>query len=105
GSSSRTSPTCATCRGRRCRAAGMANQAAAAHQRSVTTMGKTIAEALREEGELRTSQEMLRLLLEGRFGPLPPELAPRIAATTDRARLKAAVQQVLRLNRLNELQL
>jgi hypothetical protein len=98
-------------------AAGVASQSAAAHQGRLNIMGQTIAEALREEGmqqgmqqgmqegELRSSRRTLRYLLEDRFGPLPVELAQRIAATTDLTRLETATRQVLRLNALDELQL
>ncbi len=66
-------------------------------------MGQTIAEALREEGELRNSRRTLQMLLEEKFGSLPAELAQRIAMTTDAARLEACLRQVIHVRQLDEL--
>jgi hypothetical protein len=57
------------------------------------------------EGEVKALQRTLRVLLEERFGPLSEELLGRIAGMTEPARLDTAIRQVLRLNRLEELQL
>jgi hypothetical protein len=57
------------------------------------------------KGELRTQRENLRLLLEHRFGPLPPALVQRLETSTDLERLRAAFRQALNLPRLEDLQL
>jgi hypothetical protein len=50
-------------------------------------------------------REDLRVLLEDRFGSVPKELVQRIEATDDLARLQAAIRQVSRLEKLEDLQL
>ena len=59
----------------------------------------------RVEGQLEVRRDDLVALLEKRFGSLPQELLERIQALSDEARLKAALQQVLDLHSLDELQL
>jgi hypothetical protein len=83
----------------------------------IQAMTKTIAEAWMEEGmakglaegraegELQASRRLLRILLEDGFGSLPEAVVQRIEATTDLQRLQAAVRQVRRLRRLEDLQL
>jgi hypothetical protein len=57
------------------------------------------------KGELRNQRENLRLLLEHRFGPLPPAVLQRLEAATELERLRAAFRQALDLQRLEDLQL
>lgn len=87
----------------------LAAQAAAAPQREIQTMKETMAEWLhakgRTEGALLTSREILRDLLESRFGPLPEDLRRRIDTATDLERLKACLHQVHALTSLDELPL
>jgi hypothetical protein len=62
-----------------------------------------------ERGELRGAlsgyRNSLRLVLEGRFGPLPETWAKRIEAVADLPRLQAALAQAGKINNLDELQL
>ena len=67
-------------------------------------MNQGKAEGLKE-GRLEALREVLRVHLEDRFGPVPEELARRIAATTDVERLRAAVRQVVHIQQRDELQL
>ncbi len=87
----------------------VAAQAEASQQQEVQTMTQTIAEWLHEkgraEGALITSREMLRNLLERRFGSLPEDLRQRIETATDLDRLKACIYQVYDLTSLDELPL
>jgi hypothetical protein len=59
----------------------------------------------RIEGQLEARRDDLVALLEKRFGPLPKELLQRIQAQADAALLKAALQQVLDIDSLDELRL
>ena len=71
------------------------------------TVRKTWAEEMMEageaRGELRNCRENLCLLLEDRFGPLPPALLARIGAVEDLERLRAALRQTVRLSSLDDL--
>ena len=49
---------------------------------------QTIAEALREEGELRGRQQMLLFLLRERFRPLPAGVEQIVETTQELARLE-----------------
>jgi hypothetical protein len=72
-------------------------------------MGQTIAEALIEEGiekgQLLASRDTLKRLLSQRFGALPEPLVQRIEGVFDLSRLNDALDQVLRINSLDELKL
>jgi hypothetical protein len=61
-------------------------------------MGQTIAEALIDEGlnkgRLLTLKELLRRLLEKRFGPVPESILQQIDQATDPERLQSAVLEV-----------
>jgi predicted transposase YdaD len=59
----------------------------------------------RVEGQLEARRDDLVALLEKRFGSLPKELLQRIQGLSDVARLRAALQQVLDIDSLDELQL
>jgi hypothetical protein len=56
-------------------------------------------------GALRNCRKLLRLQLQDRFGKLPDPLVQRIEASEDLERLQAAVLQVPRLERLEDLKL
>ena len=80
-------------------------------------MAQTIAESLieegvakgrvegRVEGQLLANRETLRRLLTQRFAPLPEPIVQRIEAASDLERLQAALDQVLQLKSLDELDL
>jgi hypothetical protein len=75
----------------------------------VRAMSQTIADALREEGKiegaLQFAQETLIGVLREKFGRVPKALQRQIKVTTDIARLKAGVYQVVRVNSLDDFQL
>jgi hypothetical protein len=87
----------------------VASQADVARQQEVRIMGQTIADALIEEGldkgRLLTLKELLRQLLEDRFGSLPANLLQQIDQATDPERLRAAALQVRHLHTPDELRL
>ena len=60
---------------------------------------------LDEENELVKIRAMLRRLLTMRCGPLPDSLVRRIEATTILVQLRAAVEQSLQIQTLDELRL
>ena len=82
-------------------------------QKEVTLMGQTIAEEIweegrlkgRTEGEVNASRRLLRQLLIKRFGALPEAVTQRIDACTDLNQLSAAAEQVLSLDKLEDLRL
>lgn len=51
-------------------------------------MGKTAAEAQREEGALAGQRRMLLRILQARFGDLPAEVRDVIEITTDQEQLE-----------------
>jgi hypothetical protein len=57
----------------------------------------------RTEGRLLQVRETLVLMLEDKFGSVPPHVRERIGAIEDVARLQQAVRQVYRVNTLEEL--
>jgi hypothetical protein len=61
--------------------------------------------ALLEEVRLETRRDDLLAMLEDRFGPLPEEVVRRVQATTDLAKLKAALRGVPSLESLDKLPL
>ena len=73
-------------------------------QQVLEWMAEGKAEGL-AEGQLREARTLLRDLLTDRFAPLPEALSQRIEAATDLLRLRAAARQVLRLGRLDDLDL
>jgi hypothetical protein len=97
------------------RAAGQAALVDATRQREVVDMGQTIAEAIWEEsrlkgrsegesqGGLRAARRMLRQLLTTRFGTVPDEVVQRIETCTDLDHLMAAAQQILSLDKPEDL--
>lgn len=62
-------------------------------------------QAILSEGSVHARQEDLLALLQERFAAVPPELEARIRATTDLARLQAAIRQVLHIKSPAELSL
>jgi hypothetical protein len=76
----------------------------------ITRMSETIWKSRDEEvweeaqatERLRNSREILCLLLEERFGPLPEALVRQIEAVDDLERLRAGLKRVLRVTTLEE---
>jgi len=56
-------------------------------------------------GQVREAHNMLRLLLEERFGSLPEALVTRIEQTENLDQLRAAARLVFRLTALEDLHL
>jgi hypothetical protein len=84
-----------------------ASQLHVPNRQEVKIMGQTIAEALREEGReearLLTVREMLRTVLENRFGGLPETLTQRIETITDLQQLKSWVAKAVQATSLDEI--
>ena len=53
-------------------------------------------------GELRAARNLLVLLLQDRFGPIPEALAQQIEATEDLTRLQNCVLQATKVKNLSE---
>jgi len=70
-------------------------------------MGKTIAQALIEEGKaqalLPTRQEDLLIILEARFAPLPGGVQEQVQKIDDPERLMALIRRSARADTLTEL--
>jgi putative YhgA-like transposase len=89
------------------------SQANQARQKEVGDMAQTIAESLVEEGlekgkvigQLATYRQVLRDVLEVRFGSLPPPLSEQIDAIADIARLRDLNKQAARIDRLEDFKL
>jgi hypothetical protein len=58
-----------------------------------------------DEDDLEKWRATLRRLLAARFGPLMESLSRRIKAASDLTRLRAAVDQALQMQRLDDLNL
>jgi hypothetical protein len=90
-----------------------ASQTNVARQREVQAMSQTIAQSLRAEGkaegkaegQLQEARRILQDLLTQKFRKLPEALLARIDETSDVERLHIAIQGVLRMETLDELQL
>jgi hypothetical protein len=83
-----------------------------ARQHEVKTMSLTMAQEVMAKGEargeargVRAVRDILRGLIEDRFGELPAALAQRIETIEDLERLKACCLQVYRIQTLDELHL
>ena len=74
-------------------------------QRRVEVMEQTIVESYIEEGRLLANRETLLRQLTLRFGPLPETVLQRIEAASDLVRLRVALDQVIQMKRLEELNL
>jgi predicted transposase YdaD len=84
-------------------------------QEEIEEMGKTIAQALIEEGEargevrgkaqgsLQTRQEILLALLEEKFGTLSAQIHEQVQAIRDSERLSALIRRILTANTLSDL--
>jgi hypothetical protein len=59
----------------------------------------------KREERVETLRRTLRRLLERQFAPVPPVLLDRIQATSDLDRLDKAIDQVMNLDRLEDLTL
>jgi hypothetical protein len=59
----------------------------------------------RAEGALQNCREVLWVLLEDRFGPLPNALAHRIERTQNQEQFMSCIRQVRNLNSLDDLQM
>jgi hypothetical protein len=66
---------------------------------------QAILEEGREEGLVRAHREDVLALLQERFGTVPPEVEARVRAASDPIRLQAALRQVLRITRPDEITL
>jgi hypothetical protein len=56
-------------------------------------------------GQIQEARNTLQRLLVKRFGPLPETVVQRIQAVEDRQRLRSAVERVLQMTSLAELEL
>jgi hypothetical protein len=59
----------------------------------------------RHEGRVAAHQDSLQILLRERFGTVPPEVEAKVLATTDVAKLEAALLRVLHISAPDELPL
>jgi hypothetical protein len=89
-------------------AAAVTSQKNVVRQHEVITMSQTMAQEVMAKGEargVRAVRDILRGLIEDRFGELPATLAQRIETIEDLERLKICTRQVSRVQTLDELQL
>lgn len=73
------------------------------HRQEVTRMGKTIADALREEGVLKSRRETLLRLIHQRFKEPPANLIATIEACAEVAQLDAWTDKILTARKLVDL--
>jgi hypothetical protein len=73
-----------------------------AHRGEIATMRKTIADELKEEGEIRGLRRILLLQLRDRFGEVPAETQALIETTSDTERLEDWARQLLHARTLKE---
>ena len=75
------------------------------HQRreEVNKMGRTAAQALMEEGALRTRQEDLLKFTQARFGRVPSAVEQKIVQIQDMDKLSTLIERVARANNINEI--
>jgi hypothetical protein len=59
----------------------------------------------RDEGRVVARQEDVLMLLQERFGTIPPEVEAKVRATTDLAKLQTALRQILHITAPGELPL
>jgi len=69
----------------------------------IEEMGKTIAQALMEEGAQRAKQEDLLVLLEEKFGPLPAGIPEQVREIEDLERLSSLLRGILTADSLADL--
>ena len=75
------------------------------HQRELYRMGKTIAEALRDEGRVETARSTLFRLLSKRFGEVPQDIADCIEETSDLDQLNAWVDRIVTAETLKDMRI
>jgi hypothetical protein len=80
-----------------------ASQTDSARRREIQQMGQTIAEAMEARGAIKESRNNLRALLESKFGTLPEPLIQQLDGTDDLAKLRAAFQRALSIDKLDDL--
>jgi hypothetical protein len=73
------------------------------HRQEVQLMSKTGAEALYEEGAVKTWRKALKKQLESQFGPLPEATLQRINEITDPEQLEAAFDRACQIEKLEDL--
>ncbi len=73
------------------------------HRKEVRNMGKTIAEALKEEGLQTGQQQMLIRLIRKQFGSVPHKVSARIKATKDAEQLQTWGEAVLTADSIDAL--
>jgi hypothetical protein len=66
-------------------------------------MGKTIAEAIQEEGALKGKREALLLLLQLKFKHLPPAVTAEIEATQDDQQLKQWLEAFVTADKISDI--
>ena len=66
-------------------------------------MGRTAAQALMEEGALRTRQEDLLKFTQARFGRVPSAVEQKIVQIQDMDKLSTLIERVARANNINEI--
>jgi hypothetical protein len=71
----------------------------------VEQMGKTMAQALIEQGSVQTGQTMLFDLLEEKFGPVPPEVREAVQSIEDVETMRRLQRQALRADRMEDLEI
>ncbi len=69
----------------------------------VSKMGRTAAEALMEEGALRTRIEVLLELIQGKFGSIPQRMERRIQLIRDIDRLKTLTRNIIHASSIDEI--
>ena len=72
------------------------------HQRELNQMGKTIAEALRDEGRVSEARATLQRLLTRRFGQIPSDLVAIIEGTSDLEKLTVWLDRFATAERLED---
>ncbi len=66
-------------------------------------MGRTAAQALIEEGALRTRKEDLLKFMQARFSHVPSAVEQKIQATQDMDKLSTLIESIARANNIDEI--
>ena len=69
----------------------------------VSKMGRTAAEALMEEGALRTRREVLLELMQDKFGSIPQQIERRIQFIRDIDRLKTLTRNIIHASNIDDI--
>jgi len=72
-------------------------------RRELKRMGKTIAEALRDEGRVESAHSTLLRLLRKKFGSVPPHLADQVEQTADLEQLSAWLDRIITAETLEKM--